>query len=163
MNKVVFLDRDGVINDGTLYYTYKISDFKCNEGVFVGLKMLIENGFKLIVISNQSGVAKGEYTIENVEEVHDFMKQELRKNGIELTDVFYCPHHPDVSNCECRKPGTLLFEQAIEKHAVDVTKSYMIGDSKRDIEAANKMNIKGILISKNENIVPYCKQIIANS
>lgn len=162
MNKVVFLDRDGVINDGTLYYTYKISDFKFNEGIFEGLKILVENGFKLIIISNQSGVAKAEYTIENVEEVHAFMIQELRKNGIELADIYYCPHHPDVSSCECRKPATLLFEQAIAKHAVDVTKSYMIGDSKRDIEAANKMNIQGFLISKNENIVPYCKQIIEN-
>ena len=160
MNKVVFLDRDGVINDGTLYYTYKVSDFKFNPGVFEGLKLLVEHGFLLIVISNQSGVAKGEYSIHDVDAVHAFMTQELGKNGIKITDIFYCPHHPSVSYCDCRKPGTLLFEQAIKKYHVNVQNSFMIGDSSRDIEASQKMNITGILISKNENVVPYCQSII---
>jgi len=159
MNKAVFLDRDGVINDGTLYYTYKVADFIFNQGVFEGLKMLVDNGFLLIVISNQSGVAKGEYSIQDVENVHNYMKQEVNKKGISFADILYCPHHPDVSLCLCRKPGTLLFEQAISKFDIDVTKSFMIGDSKRDIEAANKMNIEGILIQKNENIISYCKKI----
>lgn len=162
MQKAVFLDRDGVINDGTNYYTYTIDSFIFNPGIFEGLATLQQHGYILIVITNQSGVAKGVYTEADVETVHTHMVQELQTRGITIHKVYYCPHHPDVSACKCRKPGTLLFEQAIAAYDIDVPKSYMIGDSKRDIEAAHKMGIQGILISKNESIVPYCNTIIAH-
>jgi D-glycero-D-manno-heptose 1,7-bisphosphate phosphatase len=162
MNKAVFLDRDGVINDGTQYYTYSVDSFIFNPGIFEGLRLLQQHGFMLIVITNQSGVAKGVYSIADVERVHTYMVSELERHDITITQVYYCPHHPDVSACECRKPGTLLFEQAIKTYNIDVHNSYMIGDSKRDIEAAHKVGVKGILISKNESIVPYCKAIIGN-
>lgn len=160
MNKAVFLDRDGVINDGTLYYTFKIEDFKLNEGVIDGLKILQEANYKLIVITNQGGVAKGIYSIDDVENIHQYMNQLLTNNGIKIDAVYYCPHHSDISKCECRKPGSLLFEQAIEKFDIDRSLSYMIGDSQRDIEAAQKADIKGIKINKNENILPWCKKIV---
>lgn len=162
MHKAVFLDRDGVINDGTKYYTYTVEDFIFNSGIFEGLTLLQQHGYMLIVITNQSGIAKGIYTVGDVDTVHAFMVQEFEKRGITITQVYYCPHHPDVEACMCRKPGTLLFEQAIQTYDIDTVQSFMIGDSMRDIEAAQKVGIQGILISKNESIIPYCKTIIGN-
>jgi D-glycero-D-manno-heptose 1,7-bisphosphate phosphatase len=159
MNKAVFLDRDGVINDGSLYYTYKVEDFVINEGVFNGLKVLKNAGFTLIVITNQGGIAKGIYTIEDVTKVHDFMSDTLEKQGITLDGIYFCPHHSDISACECRKPGTLMIEKAITKYNIDRTISYMIGDNEKDIVAASKAGLKPIKIDKNENIEPWCIKI----
>lgn len=159
--KTVFLDRDGVINDGTLYYTYKIEDFKFNDGLFEGLKMLRDAGFSFVVVTNQGCVAKGICSAEDVENLHKYMCGELKKQGIEILEVYYCPHHPDVSgSCECRKPGTLMLENAIKKYNINREQSFLIGDGNRDIEAAERAGIKGIKIEKNESIVPYCRQII---
>ena len=159
--KAIFLDRDGVINDGSLYYTYKISDFKFNDGLFDGLRMLRDAGFIFVVITNQAGVAKGLYSEHDVEVLHQYMCDELRKQGIEIAGVYYCPHYPEISGpCECRKPGTLLIERAIEAFNIDRTQSFLIGDGSRDIEAAERAGIKGVKINKNESIVPYCKEIL---
>lgn len=161
MKKAIFLDRDGVINDGTLYYTYKIEDFKFNPGLFEGLQLLRDAGFIFVVITNQGGVAKGIYTKNDVEILHKYMCDELLKQGIEISGVYYCPHYPDITGpCECRKPGTLLIENAIKDFDIDRTQSFMIGDGARDIEAAERAGIKGVKIEKNESIVPYCKQIL---
>jgi len=160
MNKAVFLDRDGVINDGTLYYTYKTEDFHFNEGVFNGLKLLQDAGFLLIVITNQGGVAKGIYSIEDIELVHEFMLQKLSEHGIKIEKVYYCPHHSDISKCECRKPGTLLIEQAVDTFNINKNQSYLIGDSERDIVAALKAGLTPIKTAKNENIEPWCLKII---
>lgn len=160
MTKAVFLDRDGVINDGSLYYTYKIEDFHFNEGLFDGLKMLRDAGFIFIVITNQAGVAKGLYTDDDVKKLHAYMCDELKKQGINIAAVYYCPHYPEISGpCECRKPGTLLIEKAIKEFDIDREKSFLIGDGSRDIEAATRAGITGIKIEKNESIVPYCKKI----
>lgn len=162
MTKAIFLDRDGVINDGTLYYTYKIEDFHFNEGIFDGLRLLRDAGFIFIVITNQAGIAKGEYTKEDVEILHAYMCEEFKKEGIIITDVFYCPHYPDISGpCECRKPGTKMIDDAVEKYDIDRSQSFLIGDGSRDIEAATKAGIVGIKINKNESIVPYCKEILS--
>ncbi len=161
MVKAVFLDRDGVINDGTKYYTYRIEDFIFNPGIFEGLQMLRDAGFIFVVITNQAGVAKGEYTEHDVEVLHEYMCAELKKNGIDIAGVFYCPHYPEISGpCECRKPGTKMIDDAVAKFDIDRTQSFLIGDGVRDIEAAEKAGIRGIKIQKNESIVPYCKKII---
>ncbi|MFQ3578827.1 MAG: HAD family hydrolase [Bacteroidales bacterium] len=160
--KAVFLDRDGVINNGNEYYTYTIEKFIINKGVAEGLQLLQEAGFLLIVITNQSGIAKGLYTIDDVEKVHAYMKELLREKGIEITDIYYCPHHPDVSTCRCRKPGTEMLERAIKKYNITTEQSYLIGDSISDIQAAVAMGINAIKIEKNESIVSYCKKIINN-
>jgi len=163
MNKAVFLDRDGVINDGTLYYTYKIEDFLFNAGVFEGLKILQNAGFKLIVVTNQGGIAKGKYSIEDVEKVHNYMKKTLSENGITIDAIYYCPHHSDISSCECRKPGTLMIEKGIIQFNIDVNQSYLIGDSERDIIAAKKAGLIPIRTVKNETIEPWCKKIVDGS
>ncbi|MFW5850754.1 MAG: D-glycero-alpha-D-manno-heptose-1,7-bisphosphate 7-phosphatase [Bacteroidota bacterium] len=160
--KAVFLDRDGVINDGSLYYTYTIDDFHINDGVIEGLQLLQQNGFILIIVTNQSGVAKGIYSLHDVEKVHDYMIQKFRAHNIKVAGIYVCPHHPDISSCECRKPKTGLFEKAVQDLSVDVSRSFMIGDSERDIIAGKTTGLQSVLIEKNENILPYCESIIQN-
>jgi D-glycero-D-manno-heptose 1,7-bisphosphate phosphatase len=154
MNKAVFLDRDGVINrKGSGYYVFREEEFFLNKGVTDALKYFISKGYLLIIITNQGGIAKGIYTTTHLEKLHNYMIQKLKAFDIVLTDIYYCPHHPDVSQCLCRKPGTLLFEQAIAKYKIDPKGSFMIGDSQIDIQAAEKMKIKGILIPTNGNMM----------
>lgn len=160
-SKAVFLDRDGVINDGTLYYTYRPADFTLNPGVTEGLRLLQDAGYKLIVVTNQGGIAKGEYSDADVAATHAYMLQLLADAGIYIDGVYYCPHHSDVAPCSCRKPAPGLILSAIAEHGIDPATSILIGDSRRDIEAAEAAGVAGIKISKNENILPYCQQIAA--
>jgi D-glycero-D-manno-heptose 1,7-bisphosphate phosphatase len=154
MNKAIFLDRDGVINrKGSSYYIFREEEFLLNKGVADSLKYFKSKGYLLIIITNQGGIARGIFTLSHLEKLHNYMIQQLKALNIELTDIFFCPHHPEISPCLCRKPGTLLFEQAVAKYDIDTKSSYMIGDSDIDIEAAEKMNIKGILIPTNSNIM----------
>ena len=154
MKKAVFLDRDGVINrKGSSYYIYREEEFLFNKGVIEALKYFISKGYKLIIITNQGGIAKGNYTVAHINKLHNYMMTQLRSYQIELTDIYYCPHHPDIEPCNCRKPGTLMFEQAIKKHRINPKTSFMIGDNEIDIEAARKMGIKGILLPTNGNMM----------
>ncbi len=163
MNKAIFLDRDGVINnDSGHYYIYKIEDFKINEGIVESLQKFQENNYLIIIISNQSGISKGIYTIEQVEELHNYLKNYLQKHNIELTEIYYCPHHSSNEKCLCRKPNTLLLEKAIARFNIDVSSSFLIGDGDRDIEAGNKLGLHTIKVDANENILKYCS-IIVNS
>lgn len=144
-NKAVFVDRDGTINvDGP--YLADPDKFEMYPGVGEGIKKLKENGFKIIVITNQSGIARGYFTEDDLAKVHNKMKKEFQKFNVELDGIYYCPHHPD-DNCSCRKPQTELFEKAINEHDIDVKKSYMLGDKIQDVEAGEKIGVKTILIS----------------
>jgi D-glycero-D-manno-heptose 1,7-bisphosphate phosphatase len=161
MNKAIFLDRDGVINsDKGHYYIYRVEDFKINKGIVESLQKFQENNFLLIIISNQGGISKGIYTKKNVEEVHNYLKNNLKKQNVELTEIYYCPHHSSNEKCLCRKPDTLLLEKAIARFNIDVSSSFLIGDGERDIEAGKKVGLKTIKINANENISKYCKTIV---
>ena len=163
MNKAVFIDRDGVINDDTgHYYVYKIQDFKINVGIIEGLKILSNAGFKLIVITNQAGIAKGVYSYKEVEKVHQYLISELKREGINLTDIYYCPHHESVALCDCRKPKPGMILKAVEQYNIDPGKSFLIGDSDRDIEAGQAARLgKCYKIESNESILDICKEIAA--
>ena len=114
MNKAIFLDRDGTINsDEGHYYIYKVEDFVFNPGVIDGIRRLNEAGYLIIVVTNQGGVAKGEYTIEDVENLHVYMCKELEKHGAHVDKIYYCPHHSSIAPCKCRKPSPYMIEQAI--------------------------------------------------
>jgi len=161
-NKAVFIDRDGVINnDEGHYYIYKKKDFKINPGIIEGLQLLQAAGFKLFVITNQGGVAKGEYTEDDVEIVHGHFLQTMFDNDIRITDIYYCPHHSDIEACDCRKPQPGMILQAMEEHQIDEKQSYLIGDSDRDIEAGKAAGLKQCFkIESNSSILPACETII---
>lgn len=162
MRKIVFFDRDGVINNNELYYIYKIEQFKFNEGVIDTLKTLQQKGFEFIIISNQSGIAKGIYTINDVEILHKYIEDKLRESGISILEFYYCTHHPDFTNCLCRKPLPLLFEKAIARFDIDIKKSWVVGDQQRDIDAGEAVGIKGILIESNSDLRAILKHILKN-
>jgi D-glycero-D-manno-heptose 1,7-bisphosphate phosphatase len=159
MNKTIFLDRDGVVNVERGEYTWKLEDFKLTVGLIEFLKVVMEKGYLVIIISNQGGVGKGLFTIEDVEKAHQFLANELTKNDIRLTDIYYCPHHPNSSKCLCRKPQSLLLEKAIARYNVDIQKSYFIGDRPRDEESGAKVGLKTILIESNDHLGKYLSQI----
>lgn len=148
MNKAIFLDRDGVINVER-GYTHRLEDFVILPDLLENLQMYLEKGYLLIVVSNQSGIAKGLYTQAEVETIHSFLTNELTKNNIHLSEIYYCIHHPDVSKCICRKPDSLFVEKALARFNIDASKSFFIGDKERDVEAAEKAGVKGILIEAN--------------
>lgn len=152
MKKVVFLDRDGVINDNSLYYTYRCEDFKLNKGVVEALKSIQEKGFEFIIITNQSGISKGIYTKKDVEKVHELMLNELKKHNISILEIYYCVHHSNVESCLCRKPQPLLIEKAIARFNIDTECTYFIGDQQRDVETAKAANIKSIFIESNSDL-----------
>lgn len=143
-HKAVFVDRDGTINvDGP--YLSDPDKFKMYPDVGKGIKELKDNGFKIIVITNQSGIARGYFTEKQLADIHAKMEKEFKKFNVELDGIYYCPHHPD-DNCNCRKPKTGLLDKAIKDHDIIVEESYMIGDKIQDIEAGKKIGMKGILI-----------------
>ena len=162
MNKAVFLDRDGVINHEIGDYVYKIEDFKFNTGLFTALRLLKEYDYKLIVVTNQGGIAKGRYTHDDVNELHQFMLEKFLEERIIIDDVYFCPHHHTISPCLCRKPNSIMIEKAIAKHHIDASLSYLIGNNERDILAGEKVMVKGILIETNTNIISTVKMDILN-
>src|SRR6185436_20661648 len=135
MNKAVFLDRDGVVNVERGEYTWLLEDFKLNDGLIEALKIFLEKKYQLIIISNQGGIAKGLYKKEEVEYLHLHLVRILKNQGIELVEIYYCPHHPDFGECICRKPDSLLLEKAIARFHIRASESYFIGDTDRDVEA----------------------------
>ena len=158
-NKAIFFDRDGVINDNTLYYTYKIADVVFNDGIFDAMKIFQDNGYLIFVVTNQSGIAKGVYTHNDVLAVHQFMSAEFKKKSITITNYYYCPHHPEKSKCLCRKPDSLLLEKAIARYKIDKDKTHFIGDMETDMIAANRAGVIGHLIESNSNIVELARKI----
>ena len=143
MSKCVFLDRDGVLNDDDPNYTYEVSKFKILPGVLEALQLMKRQGFLLIVITNQSGIAKGIYNIEQMNACHQY----FQKQCDHAIDKFYfSPYHISVTNSILTKPDTLMFEKAIAKFKIDISKSWMVGDRGRDLIPARKLGIKTIQI-----------------
>lgn len=159
-NKAIFLDRDGTINIDK-NYLYKIEEFEFEEKAIEGLKKFCELGFILIIITNQSGLARGFYKSSDLKKLHNWMINELKRNGVKIKKIYYCPHLPDANvnkykkDCKCRKPKTFLFNKAIKRFNIDPNVSYAVGDKIRDLEICYQSNIKGFLISNNENDYKY--------
>jgi len=143
MNKCVFLDRDGVINKDNPNYTYLVDRFEILPGVLKAIEKFKSAGYLLLVVTNQSGIAQGIYTQQEMEECHAYF-QKMCNNRID--HFYFCPHHPTVSASLARKPGTLMFEKAIAKFSIDITQSWMVGDRGRDIIPARQLGIRTIQI-----------------
>jgi D-glycero-D-manno-heptose 1,7-bisphosphate phosphatase len=152
-NKAVFLDRDGVLNKEMGDYVCRIEDFHILEYNAGALKALQDKGYLLLVATNQGGLAKGWYTEEELAKMHKKLREFFKSNGVEITDIFYCPHHPDFTgDCDCRKPKPGLLLQGITKYNLDPAQSYFIGDRERDVEAGVAAGLKGILINSDQPI-----------
>ncbi len=141
-NKAIFLDRDGVLIRERGDYTWLLDDLKVNDGVVEALKKFSDAGFLLIVISNQAGIAKGIYTKEQADYLHVHLERFFAVKGIRIAEFYYCPHHPTISNCICRKPDSQLLEKAIARFKINPSISWFIGDADRDVEAGKKAGVR---------------------
>lgn len=151
MNKAVFLDRDGVLNHDKVDYVYTIEEFKIFDGVGEALRKFKESGFKLIIITNQSGIAKGVYTEKEVYDCFDYLQAQT---GELIDDMYFCPHHPKFDKvCECRKPGNAMILEAAQKYDIDFSQSFMVGDAQRDITAGKKSGVTTIHINNGKESV----------
>ncbi|MBU4376396.1 MAG: HAD family hydrolase [Candidatus Omnitrophica bacterium] len=151
MQKVIFIDRDGVINKdpgGWTKYSYvtKWEDFLFIDGSIRALKLLKDAGYKVFLISNQGGISKGYFTQKDLDVVNKKMLLEIEKGGGKIDSLFYCPHH-DKDNCECRKPKTGLIEKAAKDMHIDFKNTCIIGDAIGDIEAGKRMGMKTIFVA----------------
>lgn len=148
MQKVLFLDRDGVINID-IGYAHKKDQITYLDGFFETLKYFKLNNYVVFVVSNQSGIGRGYYSEEDVKSLHSFMNKEIFLiSGFEIDGWFYCPHHPN-DQCNCRKPKTGIIEKIKSANSIDYSKSVFIGDKITDFEFAANLGIKKIFILQN--------------
>lgn len=157
MNKAIFLDRDGTINIDK-GYVYKLDDFEFLPGAREALRIFQDLGFLLIIVTNQSGIARGYYTEDDYLRLDKGLKEDLDLHGIEITDSFFCPHLPDgkipkyAIECDCRKPKLGMYEKAIKKYNIDINHSICIGDKERDVALCKKhKKVNGIVLYQEEN------------
>ena len=150
-NRAVFLDRDGTINEEVGYVNH-IERFHLLPRVGEAVRLLNQHEWKVVVITNQSGVARGYFPEPLIHQVHKKMKDLLRKEGAHLDGIYYCPHHPDIGvppyrqKCRCRKPATGLIDEAVKELDLDCSLSYMVGDRGVDIEFGQQIGAKAILV-----------------
>jgi D-glycero-D-manno-heptose 1,7-bisphosphate phosphatase len=141
--KTIFLDRDGVVNE-EINYLFKIEDFIFIDGVFEACCYFQKLGYQIIIITNQSGIARGYFSENDFQIISQWMKSRFDNQNIKILDIFHCPHSAE-SNCECRKPKPGMFNEAKIKYNINMQESWMIGDSERDIIAANLAGIKNTI------------------
>ena len=150
-NKAVFFDRDGTLNVD-VHYLYKPEEFQWMPEAVEAIEYCHQQGYMVVVITNQSGVARGYYTEADVQKLHNWMNDDLARQGYRPIDAFYyCPHHPQgtvaeyARECTCRKPQPGMLLRACEELDIAPHSSYMVGDSPRDAEAGEKAGIRGVL------------------
>lgn len=150
-NKAVFIDRDGTINE-EVGHLGDVDRFRLYSESARAIRMLNEAGYKVVVITNQAGIAKGYFTEEDVEEIHAHMKAELAKADAHVDAIYYCVHHPEFGDgeyrqaCSCRKPEPGMILQAAKDLDIDLSQSYMIGDTAKDMIAGKRAGCRTILV-----------------
>jgi D-glycero-D-manno-heptose 1,7-bisphosphate phosphatase len=149
--KTIFLDRDGVINKEK-GYLHRIEDFIFIDGVFEACLSFKKLDYQIIIITNQSGIARGYYTLFEYQKLTKWMLNQFSKKNISILDVFFCPHGPK-SKCSCRKPQPGMLVDAKNKYDIDLEKSWMIGDKETDIEAANLAGINNTILLRSGHLI----------
>ena len=154
--RAIFLDRDGTMNVSKGFIS-KADDLELIPGTIDAVKAINKSGALAIVITNQPVIARGECSFEELHNIHNKLKTLLGEKGAFVDDIFYCPHHPDKGfegevselkfDCECRKPKTGMIDEAVKKYNIDLSKSYMVGDSTMDLETARNAGIKSVLVN----------------
>lgn len=147
--KAVFFDRDGVLNKELGKYVTHADELEVNAWVIPFMQTLKEAGYSFFVVTNQGGIARQLYTESDLFGIHTKLLKTLGEHGLKFTEVFYCPHHPVTTHCLCRKPDNLMLEKAIAKYGVNISQSFMLGDSDRDVEAAKKTGLTVFKILSN--------------
>lgn len=146
-DKLVFLDRDGVINRDSPNYIKSWAEFEFLPRSLTALNQLYINGFTTIIISNQSAVNRHLISRSELDYMHAMMKNRIQSHGGEIKDIFFCPHTPE-DGCDCRKPKPGLIYQAKKKYRIDLSRSIMVGDSARDIECARAAGCEHAILVK---------------
>lgn len=149
--KTIFLDRDGVINK-EVNYLYQIENFDFIDGVFETCKYFEDIGYKIVIITNQSGISRGYFSEQDFLDLTEWMINQFNNNQINILDVLYCPHSPEMG-CDCRKPKPGMFFNAQRKHSIDIRQSWAIGDSERDIVAASRAGVKNTILVRSGHTV----------
>ena len=163
--QAVFFDRDGVLNVDH-GYVYCQQDFEWMPGAIEAIRFLNNHSYQVFVITNQSGIARGFYKEEDVQLLHQFMNEELQKQGAHIDAFYYCPHHVDGTvaeyqkSCTCRKPKPGMIRRALEEWSLDNKHSFMIGDKPSDVEAAKAAGMAGYLFTGG-NLYEFIKERIA--
>jgi len=151
VRKAAFIDRDGTISEEVGYINHP-SRFRLFPYSGQAIKMLNENGWLVIVVTNQAGVARGYFTEDLIRQVHQRMAEELKRENAHLDAIYYCAHHPTVgyppyrTNCDCRKPKPGLIKRAVTELKIDLAQSWMIGDRYSDVELARNAGVKSAFI-----------------
>jgi D-glycero-D-manno-heptose 1,7-bisphosphate phosphatase len=159
--KAVFLDRDGVINE-LIYYEetavidspFTVEQFRLFPGAGKAIRRLNDSGFRVIVVSNQPGVAKNHFSLATLEQMNDKMAREIKADGAHIDRIYYCPHHPEGQNpayrmvCKCRKPEPGMLSKGIRDFKLNPEECYMVGDNLTDIQAGQRAGCKTILLGK---------------
>ena len=151
MNRAVFLDRDGTINE-EVSYLKSLDMLKLIPGVGAAIRQLNEAGFKVVIITNQAGVARGYFPESFVHETHELLTSMLRKDKATIDGIYYCPHHPTAGNseltvqCDCRKPSTGLLDRAAADLDIDLKQSFMVGDKWIDVEVGQRAGARSVLV-----------------
>ena len=144
--RAIFLDRDGVINKDK-NYLYRKEDFEFIDGVFEACQYFQKLSYQLIVVTNQSGIARGYYQEQDFHKLNQWMIEQFDDEGIKILDVFFCPHGPE-STCNCRKPKPGMLLEAKIKYNIDMGSSWIIGDKEADVSAANASGISNTILVK---------------
>lgn len=143
-NKAVFFDRDGVININK-HYGYEVSEFEFVDGIFQ-IMDYFQKDYLIIIVTNQSGIARGYFTHDDLNKLHLWMKNIFKEKGIKIQEIYYCPHHPEFNeDCFCRKPKPGMILSAIEKYNININDSILIGDSNSDIKAGENAGISKLI------------------
>ncbi len=154
MNRALFLDRDGVVN---VYrpYVYRIEDFEFRPGILPLCRAARDRGFKLVIITNQAGIARGLYGEEDFQVLMDWVRAQLRAEGIILDGIYHCPHHPDFSGpCDCRKPAPGMLLRAQRELDLDLSRSVLIGDRIPDMEAGCAAGVgRRLLVDTTQSVI----------
>lgn len=160
MSKALFLDRDGVVNVEK-NYLHKIEDFELMEGIVDVCRGYQEQGYLIIIVTNQSGISRGYYTEEDFALLSRWMVEDFKELGITITRIYHCPHHESIDGvCECRKPEPGMFLEAQRDYDLDMAASVMIGDNERDIEAAMRAGVGMNILLSAEAETSKANQII---
>lgn len=163
MHRAVFLDRDGTINEEMGYINH-VSRFKVFRFVPDAIRLLNEAGYKVFVITNQSGVARGYFDEQLLRRVHKMLMASVEDENAKIEKIYYCPHHPDVGrapykkDCNCRKPKTGMIDKAESEFNIDLSHSYMVGDRYKDVDIGKRAGLKTIMVMTGYGIGEYTYQ-----